>query len=532
MKKGLIHHASIYEHIFLPLAQMMPNLAAAYARVSTGMQVEAGSSLPSQLAEIRRYAEGNGYQIAAEFIDEGESARTADRPEFQRMIALAKSRNVPWKAIITWKNSRFARSREDSIIYKALLRRHGVSLLFAGEPNMDDSPTGRLMEAIIEAIDEFYSLNLAQEVLRGSKEAAQQGYALGGSAPWGMRKIQVQNEHGRMKWKYAPGEDAELVREVYRRYASGWPLEPLCAWLNEIGAKPPRRNGKWTPGQIWNVLFRYQQVYLGHVIYNKTSREGGRNGKKHFKSESEWSICRGAHEAVITQELAEAVNLARAVKPINLNLNYKTRNAQVRLLSGLVTCQTCGGKYSIGTSVKRGIKRLYYRCPKMGACANRWIRCEAFEEAVRKSVLEQIGRASFFEEAFEEIEKRRKSGEKEVAKQRGGLERQRGNLAKKRERLIEAIAEGVIKRDEAAHRLEAIRLGIDDIDSKLSVPVEEETANQKDLLYGVHAVLEDTEITDSALRAMLISTVDHITVSHNTVNLSWKLPIQDLTIKI
>ncbi len=501
--------------------------ACAYARVSTGMQVEAGSSLPSQLAEIRRYAERNGYQVVSEFVDEGESARTADRPEFQRMIAAAKSRNAPWKAIITWKNSRFARSREDSIIYKALLRRHGVSLLFAGEPNMDDSPTGRLMEAIIEAIDEFYSLNLAQEVLRGSKESALQGYATGGTAPFGMKKIPVQNEHGRMKWKYAPGDEAETVREIYRRYAEGIPLLPLCEWLNESGIRPPRKVGGWTAGQIWNVLFRYQEIYLGHVVYNKSTRNS-RNGPKKANPSSEWSICRNAHEPVVSQELAAAVNKARSVKPLSLNRNHLNRQAQPRLLSGLVVCGVCGGPYSIGTSIKGKTRRLYYRCPRMGSCANRWLRCEGFEEAVKRVVLGRVSSGGFYEEAGRAIEKKRETASRDEAKQKAGLAKRREILSKKRERLIDAVVEGVVQKNEAAPRLEFIRRELEELDLR-AVMQGPGTADPHNLLNGIKAIAE-TEMTPQALRALFSSTIDHIVVSQDGIRLSWTLPLDDTII--
>ncbi len=65
--------------------------------------------------------------------------------------------------ILVWKYSRFARSREDSIVYKAILRKNRVQVVSITEP-FDDTLTGRLLEAIIESLDEFYSDNLGEEV--------------------------------------------------------------------------------------------------------------------------------------------------------------------------------------------------------------------------------------------------------------------------------------------------------------------------------------------------------------------------------
>ena len=102
--------------------------AAAYIRVSSEMQVDVGASLPSQLSAIREFAIKNGYEVLPEHVysDEGISARSTDRPEFQRMIAEAKTDPLPFQAIICYENSRFARSREDAVLFKAMLRRRGI----------------------------------------------------------------------------------------------------------------------------------------------------------------------------------------------------------------------------------------------------------------------------------------------------------------------------------------------------------------------------------------------------------------------
>ena len=118
------------------------------------------------MKHLRDYAAKNGYQVVREFIDEAESGRTADRPAFLEMVRLARRHDKPFDALLVWKYSRFARSREDSILYKAMLKKLGVQVISINEP-FDNSPTGRLMEAIIESLDEFYSDNLGEEVTRG-----------------------------------------------------------------------------------------------------------------------------------------------------------------------------------------------------------------------------------------------------------------------------------------------------------------------------------------------------------------------------
>ena len=92
--------------------------------------------------------------------------------------------------ILVWKFSRFTRKREHAVAFKSMLRRKGIRVVSITE-HADDSPTGKLMEVIIESVDEFYSENLAQEVVRGMREAASRGYFLGSKAPFGYNRIKV-----------------------------------------------------------------------------------------------------------------------------------------------------------------------------------------------------------------------------------------------------------------------------------------------------------------------------------------------------
>ena len=151
-------------------------IAAAYIRVSTDDQIE--YSPESQIKAIREYAKRNGYVLPNEFIfmDEGISGKTAGkRPAFMKMIGLAKTTPKPFDAILLWKFSRFARNREDSIVYKSMLRKQlGIDVISISE-NLGDDKMSILFEAMIEAMDEYYSINLAEEVKRGMTEKAKRG---------------------------------------------------------------------------------------------------------------------------------------------------------------------------------------------------------------------------------------------------------------------------------------------------------------------------------------------------------------------
>ena len=149
-------------------------------------------SIAAQLRALRDYAEKHDYLVAREYVDEAESGRIADRPEFQKMLNEATKPEAPFKEILVWKFSRFTRKREHAVAFKSMLRRRGVRVVSITE-QADDTPTGKLLEAIIESVDEFYSENLAQEVVRGMREAALRGFWMTTYAPYGYRRVYVQD---------------------------------------------------------------------------------------------------------------------------------------------------------------------------------------------------------------------------------------------------------------------------------------------------------------------------------------------------
>ena len=130
-------------------------IAAAYIRVSTDDQEE--YSPDSQLKLCRDFAKKNGYILPDEYIfqDDGISGSSARRrASFNHMIALAKEKDRPFDAILVWKFSRFARNREESVLYKGLLRKHGISVISISEPIVE-GPFGTLIESGIEWFDEY-----------------------------------------------------------------------------------------------------------------------------------------------------------------------------------------------------------------------------------------------------------------------------------------------------------------------------------------------------------------------------------------
>ena len=151
--------------------------AVLYVRVSTKEQAERdgdpeGYSIPAQREACKRKAASLGAVVLDEFVDRGESARTADRPELQRMLEFVHDNRVTY--VIVHKIDRLARNRADDVAINLAIKQAGVQLVSVTE-NIDETPSGILLHGIMNSIAEFYSRNLANEVIKGSVQKAKSG---------------------------------------------------------------------------------------------------------------------------------------------------------------------------------------------------------------------------------------------------------------------------------------------------------------------------------------------------------------------
>ena len=180
--------------------------AVIYARYSSDSQRE--ESIEGQIRECTEYAEHNGITIFSTYIDRALSARTADRPEFQRMIA--DSDRKLFDAVLVYKLDRFSRDRYDRAHYKRILKKNGVKVISVKE-NISDGPEGIILESMLEGYAEYYSAELSEKIHRGQKENALKGKNNGGGIPLG-----YQLDKTTQKLVIDPAT-APLVVEVFER---------------------------------------------------------------------------------------------------------------------------------------------------------------------------------------------------------------------------------------------------------------------------------------------------------------------------
>ena len=299
--------------------------AAAYIRVSTEDQVE--YSPDSQLKAIRDYARKNDMILPEEFIfvDEGISGRkAAKRPEFMKMIGTAKIKPKQFDVILLWKFSRFARNREDSIVYKSMLRKQcGIEVISISE-QLGEDKTSILIEALIEAMDEYYSINLAEEVRRGMTEKAQRGEVVS-TPPFG---YDVKDN------VFVPNpETAPVVKMIFNKYLSGRGCLEIAKELNTMGIRTKYGN-KWENRGVEYVLRNV--VYTGKLTWTPVKSK-----TRDYKNEAT-IITQGKHEPIIEQEIFDKVQ-EMILEKKKLFPKHSRQSSNEFMLKGFLKCSNCGG---------------------------------------------------------------------------------------------------------------------------------------------------------------------------------------------
>ena len=234
--------------------------AVIYARYSSDNQRE--ESIEGQLRECTAYCAKNDITILRSYIDRALSAKTDNRPNFQRMVK--DSAKGLFDAVIVWKLDRFARNRYDSARYKAQLRKYGVKVLSATE-NISEGPEGIILESMLEGMAEYYSAELSEKVIRGHTENALKCKYNGGTPTFGY--VIDKNKHYQLDPRTAP-----VVLEIFNLYAQGTTLKKIRDYLNDKGVTTVRGK-KIDLNFIAAVL--HNRKYIGKYGYREIVTPGG-----------------------------------------------------------------------------------------------------------------------------------------------------------------------------------------------------------------------------------------------------------------
>ena len=348
---------------------------ALYARVSSDRQ-DVDLSVAAQLRAMRDHAKKYNHLVVREYIDEAESGRISNRPQFRKMIEEAKRPEAPFQEILVWKFSRFTRKREHAVAFKSMLRRKGIRVTSITE-HADDSPTGKLMEAIIESVDEFYSENLAQEVIRGMREAASRGFWVTPNPPFGYRKIYVQDGPKKRPRLEVDKKQAPVIRRMFEMALQGKSSLDITKALNREGIASPRGK-QWLKTSVHNML--NNEAYTGTLVWGTKARDGAPPVRVNK-----------AFPALVTKrKFHQVAALLRSRSP---KIEHPRRSSSPYLLSGLAKCESC--RKSMTASEAKSGRYTYYVCRSLlmkgrHTCKTPRLNAKSFEGLIVENIRENI----------------------------------------------------------------------------------------------------------------------------------------------
>ena len=345
----------------------------------------------SQRTILRKYAEEHGFTIHGEYIDDGISGTTFQRPEVQRLLDDAKTGVI--NTIIVKDLSRFGRNYIEVGQYiDYVFPAFGIRFI-AIQDNVDtenrDSGAMEMMP-IMNVFNEWHAANTSKKIRAVRREFAKEGVYVAKKAAYGY-KMGTDKKHTPI----IDEETAPIVRRIFEMYASGLSPHKICETLNaekiptpamyayaKMDQKPKQKvMGFWTPVTIREMLQKL--IYIGHLPQLCWTSVSYKNHKRYRKDESEWSVVYNNHEPIISQELWDKVQERRK----SVATGRKTKLGFTHPLSGFLFCADCGGKMKLCTSISRNGKRFFhFDC----GYHTRYGRSYCFSHYIAASILEEI----------------------------------------------------------------------------------------------------------------------------------------------
>ncbi len=445
---------------------MTPKVAVSYLRVSTRDQAfrgdgdNEGFSIPAQREANRYKALSMGALVVKEFVDRGASARSANRPELQLMLEYLTEHDVDY--VIVHKLDRLARNRSDDVEITKSLEASNVRLVSTTE-SIDQTPSGMLLHGIMSSIAEFYSRNLAAEVMKGMTQKARSGGTVG-RAPIGYRNFRTTDGEGReSRTVVIDDERAPMIKKAFELYATGdWTISNLADYLNQRGlttvSTPKLASKPILEGLLHKVLIN--PYYKGQTKFQGVEYEG-------------------RHEALVDE-----LTWQRVQNVLASHVNGERLRKHPHFLKSTVFCGQCGERLLVQHSTSgTGVVYPYFYCSgrqsKRTKCDQKAVLIYEVEQKLvdhyLQIQLEQSFRSSVEKMIREEFQKTKAQNEGELQ----ALKREREKLERQREKLLEAHYANAIPVDLLGREQERIGKAIQQIDSQLKAQLTEfELVNQ------------------------------------------------------
>ena len=384
-------------------------VAGLYFRLSQEDERQGESaSIDNQRTILRKYAEERGFEIHGEYIDDGISGTTFQRPEVQRLLDDAKAGVI--NTIIVKDLSRFGRNYIEVGQYiDYVFPAFGIRFI-AIQDNVDtenrDSGTMEMMP-IMNVFNEWHAANTSKKIRAVWKAKANEGVFHGKKACYGY--IKSTNNKGTFM---IDEEVAPIVVRIFEMYASGISPKRISEILNEENIPCPGQyafeklghKGKTGDRRLWGQMTIASMLknmeYIGHMPQLRSTSISYKNHKRYNKDQSEWVIVHNTHPAIISQDLWDKVR----EREKSVAQGRKTATGYTHPLSGFLFCADCGCKMKLNSV---GNNKYAFNCGDhmrfgKAICFSHHISAKALEKIILDDIREMAQRIVLDEKTIRE----------------------------------------------------------------------------------------------------------------------------------
>ena len=422
--------------VYMEVSIMVTIRAVSYSRFSSNNQRT--ESIDAQQRAIYKYIAENKYTPVGDYVDEAVTGTNLQRPGFQSMLDDAKK--GMFDVVIVHKMDRFSRDVYDALDVQRKLAFYGVRIESVIE-RFEETPEGQLQKVIQLGVGQYYSQNLAREVVKGLKENAYKAMHNGGIPPYGFdvdpeTKRYIINEH-----------EASGIRIMFEKIIQGWSYRELAEYLNLLGYRTKIGNKFSATSSFYDILTnpKYMGVYTYNRSVSKPKQIGMKRSHRKNKNAEEIICIPNGVPAIVDEETFELVQ-----KLLKQRRRSKGQHKakEVYLLTGLVECAECGSAYHGSSRIGGRNKSKYvsYRCSKRkkleNPCKCKEINKTLLDEFVVNQLYTTLLNQTNLEQLLEEVNVKLKQKYTDMNQDLPQLQKQLDEVNQKISNLVQAIAMG------------------------------------------------------------------------------------------
>ena len=405
-----------------------------YVRVSSRNQ-DIENSSDAQIAECKAYIEKMGWTLVGIYIDKARSGRDDKRPQHSLMVHDGTKQDRDFDKVVVWKMDRYARNETHASLTKAMLRKNGVDVVSITEPGIEGR-LGRVVEVLLDTLAEITSEGISENVKRGTRHLASQGYYLGAYAPFGLRikKVQVgDKEHQKLE---IDPETGKIARLVFDHGLADKSINYIIRDFYAKGITSPSGLPRWPAATISGMLHNLH--YAGTIVWSTDTDDD--DGPV---------ICHDAHPGIVTKEEFDKVQRLLAARYHNPKEPGKDNNPRELgssyLLSGIFTCQLCGGK--IQPKPAKSGQYAYYTCKTRLTLGEKECDCPPqnsrdFEKIVMEKIREDILVDSNINQVIEQVRADTTRFSVDYAAQMADLDKKLEQIGRRQDRSPAGVRDG------------------------------------------------------------------------------------------